>query len=536
LASGWEEVRNKGAALIEQLGGVKTVMAAAGLLFFALLLSYVVYDNTGDRDFVVLYTHLNPDDAGSVLGALQQDGVPYEIQSNGSIILVPRSAVYEIRLKLAAEGIPRAKAVGLELFAEPKMGTTQFQENVNYLRGIEGEMIRTIRQIDAVEDAKVNIALPKESIFVREADETKASVVIRLWAGRDLSREQVKAIVFLLSHAVSKLKPENVTVVDNRGRVLSDLLEEPDQSQNGDALADAKKRLERQMEKNVQSMLAKALGAENVVVRVSVDLETGSLRQKDELYDPDRTAVVSEHKLQQSGQDSRLNPAGVPGTASNVPATTGTTNGVTTNSTSTKKDVTTNYDVSKSTVDTEKPIFAIKKLSIGVLIDGKYNASRDANGTQSLTFVPRTEAELDSYERLIKSSVGFDGERGDTISVVSVPFEVSKASEPEPDDEQAKRNLLMYVLMGLAALIMLLVIFWLLKRMFKKPPAPVAPVVETPVPAEMADELKAAHEREARVMVLEDNENYQDIMNIIDDNPQIIASLISKWIKEESHA
>jgi len=537
LASGWDDVRTKAVDLINRLGGMKAVMAAAGLLFFASLLSYIVYDNTGDRDFAVLYTHLNPDDAGSVLSVLQENRIPYEVKGDGSIILAPRSAIYDIRLKLAAQGIPRAKAVGLELFEEPKMGTTQFQENVNYLRGIEGELVRTIRQIDAVQDAKVNIALPKDSIFVREADEPKASVIIRMWPGRDLSREQVKAIVFLLSHAVAKLDPSNVTVVDNSGRVLSDMLEEPDRAKSGDALADAKKRLERQMEKNVQSMLAKALGAENVVVRVAVDLETGSIRQKDELYDPDRTAVVSERKIQQSGQDTKRNPSGVPGTASNVPATTAATAAATANSTNTKKDVTTNYDVSKSMIDTEKPIFSIKKLSIGVLIDGKYALRKDANGTESRTFIPRTDAEIDSYNRLIKSAVGFDEKRGDTISVISVPFEAEKESAEVVPAEMSKREMLMYALFGLAGLIMLVVLLWLIKRLFKKVPEPATKqVAEAATPAQVAEELKAAHEREAKVMVLEDNENYVDILELIDDNPQIIASLIGKWIKEESPA
>lgn len=523
--------------LVGRLGGIKAVMAAAGLLFFASVLSYIVYNNTGERDFAVLYTHLNPDDAGNVLSVLQESRIPYEVQGDGSIILAPRSEIYDLRLKLAAKGIPRAKAVGLELFEEPKMGTTQFQENVNFLRGIEGELVRTIRQIDAISDAKVNVALPKDSIFVRETDATKASVIIRMWPGRDLSREQVKAIVFLVSHAVPKLDPSNVTVVDNRGRVLSDMLEEPDQIDSGGTLADAKKQLERRLEKNVQSMLAKALGPEKVVVRVAVDLETGSIRQKDELYDPDKTAVVSERKVQQSGKDTKNAPSGVPGTASNVPATSTAAGAATANSTTSKKDVTTNYDVSKSLVDTEKPIYAIKKLSIGVLIDGKYTLRKDANGTESRTFVPRSDAELDSYNRLIKSAVGFDDKRGDTISVVSVPFETESEPRPVAPATMSKKEMIIYGLLGLAGLILLIVLIWLVKRLFKKVPEPVtASTTEAATPAQMAEELKSAHEREARVMVLEDNENYVDIMDIIDENPQIIASLIGKWLKEESSA
>ncbi len=531
-----DALRKKVTEFVNNIGGVKTVMTAAVVLFVLSLISFVVYKNSGDRDYAVLYTHLNPDDAGSVLSVLQENRVPYEVKGDGSIILAPRDAIYDLRLKLAAQGIPRAKAVGLELFAEPKMGTTQFQENVNYLRGIEGELVRTIRRIDAVQDAKVNIALPKESIFVRDEEVPKASVIIQAWPGRELSREQVKAIVFLLSHAVPKLTAANVTVVDNSGRVLSDMLEEPDAAKSGDALANAKKQLEGRIEKNVQSMLGKALGAEKVVVRVAVDLETGSVRQKDELYDPDKTAVVSERKIQENGEDRKTTPSGVPGTATNVPAVTGQAGTATANSTKTKKDVTTNYDVSKSLIDTEKPIYAIKKLSIGVLIDGKYKSVKEGNGTESRTFIPRTEAELESYRSLIKSAVGFDEVRGDTISVISVPFEIEKESFHGVQEAMSEREMLMYGLLGAAGLIVLLLLLWLMKRLMKKAPERTLKSIEEPqaTPAQVAEELQEAQKREGRSKNnLENNENYTDIIEIIDEHPEMMASLIGKWIKEE---
>ncbi|WP_456401276.1 flagellar basal-body MS-ring/collar protein FliF [Persephonella sp.] len=506
-------------------------LITAGLLLFTLL-GIIAFKTATEEDYGVLYTHLNPDDAGGILTVLQEENIPYKVQGDGSIILVPKNKVHEIRLKLASKGLPSGKTVGFEIFEEPKMGITQFQENVNYLRALEGELARTIRQIDAVRDAKVNIALPKESIFVREEEEPKASIIIKLWPGKDLTKEQVKAIVFLVSHAVPKLKSENVTVVDNKGRVLSDILEEDITVAGTDKNVELKRKLEKQIEKNVQTMLSRALGDDKVVVRATVELETGKLEQQDEIYDPDRTAVLSERKIQEKEREIKPQEALPPGTPTNVPPVIDETGVGNTVKQRELKDTTKNYNVTKSLVNTQKPILNIKKISVGVLIDGKYEKIVDEEGNETYKFIPRSDEELKVYESLVKSVIGFDQKRGDQVTVVSVPFE----SKPEIIPTEEKMNLEDLILLaaigilGLAVVVVGLII--LLKTIKSKKKIPEGVPAGVTAGAAAAG-VYALHEREMEEFQLEREPVYKKLVDLAQENPELIAELITKWMKEE---
>jgi flagellar M-ring protein FliF len=500
----------------------------AGVLLVSIL-GYVAYRSVSTTEYAVLYTNLSPDDAGKILTVLQEEKIPYKVEGGGSIILVPKDKVYDIRLKLAAKGLPSSQTVGFEIFEEPKMGITQFQENVNYLRALEGELSRTIRQLDPVQNVRVNIALPKESIFVREEEEPKASVVVKLWPGKDLTKEQVKAIVFLVSHAVPRLKPENVTVVDNRGRVLSDLLDEESQFAATDKTVQLKKKLERQIERNVQTMLAKALGSDKVVVRASVELEIAKIKQKDEIVDPDKVAVVSERKIQEKLRETETPAVTPPGTPTNVPPVMQGTQTVI-NRDKSKKDQTKNYEVTKSYISTDRNVFRIKRLSIGVLIDGKYEKQVDKDGKVTYKFIPRSPEEIKTYESLIKSAVGYDPKRGDQITVASVPFEA------KPEMVEEKPAVTNWILIGGIAFLVILILavatFMVLKTLKgkkKKEEIPLPPGV-TP---EMAAGVYALHEKEMEEFKLEKEPVFQKLVEIAEESPELIADLVSKWLKEE---
>ncbi|WP_187646995.1 flagellar basal-body MS-ring/collar protein FliF [Nitrosophilus labii] len=508
---------------------LKRVFIGLGITSIVVLLSIVFLKNINQEEYGVLYTHLNPEDAGSILTILQEERIPYKVEGEGTIILVPKNKIYDVRLKLAAKGLPSSKVVGFEIFEEPKMGATHFQENVNYLRAIEGELTRTIQKIDAVSSAKVNIALPQSSIFARDEDEAKASVIVKLRPGRDLTSEQVKAIVFLVSHAVSKLKPENVTVVDNRGRVLSDILTEEKNEKILDAV-DLKKKIERDIEKRIQSMLAKAIGPQKVVVRATAEIESAKIREQEELYDPDRVAVVSERKIQEKEKGFSQKQIGAPGTPTNVPPVINTNQNNLTLDKS-KKDVTTNYNISKSLIDTQRNMFKIKKLSVGVLIDGKYITKKDSNGTETKVFVPRSKEELTSYEELIKSAVGFDPKRGDKITVVSVPFEAPLVMEDENQDISKKDMTLLLAVGGLALVLLVLLIVFIIKASKAKKEAKIAQ--EKAALEETFKEMSKVREEENLLLDLESEPSYQKILQMIDENPELIASMISKWMKEE---
>jgi len=528
-------------ALLEGIKGkltdknsVRNIFLALALFAIILLLGAIFFKDISSQRYGVLYTNLSPDDAGKILGVLQQEKIPYKIEGDGTIILVPKDKIYDIRLKLAAKGLPSSQNVGFEIFNEPKMGATHFQENINYIRAIEGELARTIKKIDAIKDAKVNIALPQDSIFAREEEEAKASVIVSLWPGKDLTKEQVKAIVFLVSHAVPKLKPQNVTVVDNRGRVLSDMLQEDEEDVKD--IVDIKRKLKKEIEKSIESMLARALGPQSVVVRASVDVESANINKKDELVNPDMVAVVSERKIQDKERGFLKKPLGAPGTPTNVPATINTQNDNLLKEKS-KKDVTTNYDVSKSYIVTKQNVFKVKRLSVGVLIDGKYVKVKENNQTK-VKFVPRSEAELRAYEQLIKSAVGFDEKRGDKVTVISVPFENQSSMDAGQSGagEVVPNRYMLYAAIAFFALLLifLLLFIYFRSRKIKQEELKRLQELELSQNLEQIQEAaKGLHAKEAEEFSIEKEPAYQKIIEMVDENPDIVAQMISKWIKEE---
>ncbi len=516
----------------------KNLLLGLGVFAIILLLSAILLKDLSKENYGVLYTGLNPEDAGKILSVLQQERIPYKVEGDGSIIMVPKDKVYDIRLKLAAKGLPNSHSIGFEIFDEPKMGATHFQENINYIRAIEGELARTIKKIDAIKDAKVNIAMPQDSIFAREEDEAKASVVVSLWPGKDLTKEQVKAIVFLISHAVPKLKSENVTVVDNRGRVLSDLIAQKDEEVKD--VVDLKRKLKRDIEKSVESMLARALGPQRVVVRANVDVETAKVNKEDQIIDPDKVAVVSERKIQEKSKGYRKKELGAPGTPTNVPATINTSRKDLMQEKS-KKDTTTNYDVTKSLIKTQQNVFKIKRITVGVLIDGRYKKIEE-NGATKVVFEPRSKEELKAYENLIKSAVGYDEKRGDKVTVVSVPFErgeqVGFGSEPKVSKQW--NRYLIYGVLALLALVLLALIGFIFMKMKSKKAQELRQLKELEqaqvaanVP-EAAEAAKSLHEKEFEEFDISAEPAYQKILDMIDENPDIVANMISKWMKEEN--
>ncbi len=537
-----EDIKQKLQEFTKSENFLKNLFLALATLAIILLLSVLVFRNISQAQYGVLYTNLSPDDAGKILSTLQEEKIPYKIEGDGSIILVPKDKIYEVRLKLASKGLPSSQNVGFEIFNEPKMGATHFQENINYIRAIEGELARTIKKIDAIKDAKVNIALPRDSIFAREEDEAKASVIVSLWPGKTLSKEQVKAIVFLVSHAVPKLKAQNVTVVDNTGRVLSDLIQEKGDEDVGD-LVSIKRKLRREIEKSVQSMLARALGPQKVVVRASVDVETAQVDKKDELVNPDQVAVVSERKIQEKTKGFQKQKGGAPGTPTNVPATIKTNNKNLLVDKS-KKDTTTNYDVTKSYIVTKQNIFKVKRISVGVLIDGKYVTKKDKNGKTIREFVPRSKAELQAYEQLVKSAVGFDPKRGDKVTVISIPFENTAAANEnfgmQPSGSVVgvlKQNTLLLAAIGALVLLLLIMLFLLLRaRKAKKAALEAKQLQELQNAGAMQQAAQAAsqlHKQEEEQFSFEKEPIYQRILEISEENPEIVADMLSKWIKEE---
>ncbi len=524
-----EEIRQKVEVFLREKASLRNIALVLGALTLFSFLTFIVVSKSSSEDYAVLYTHLSPDDAGEILSVLQQENIPYKVVGDGSIIMVPKDKVYDVRLKLAAKGIPHGKVVGFEIFDQTKLGITQFQQNVEYLRALEGELERTIKRIDAVREVKVNIAIPKDSIFVRPSEEPKASVLVDLWPGRDLTPEQVKAIVFLVSHAVPGLKPENVTVVDSRGRVLTDLLSEGKDETGASKELQIKRKLEKDIERKVQTMLSQVLGGSKVVVRASVEVETGKVQTKKEIYNPDLTAVVSQRKVQEKETGLKKQPQGAPGTTTNVPPVVDVGSGQEVVKRE-KKDVTTNYDVSKTVEESLTPVFRIKRITVGVLVDGKYERVKTKDGSVEYKFVPRSPQEIKTYEEIVKSAIGYDAKRGDVVTVASVPFEARLlVSQGKPEKEN---RWFYYALAG--ALLGLLAVGALAFKLLKGKKEEEIPS-ETELPEAIRAEMEARkkHEEELEEIRLEQDPVYLKIVEIGKDYPELLTNIVSKWLKEE---
>ena len=384
----------------------------------------------------VLFTDLSATDAAKIIEKLEEKQIPYELEDDGKTILVPRNELYKLRLELAQEGLPESSTVGYEIFDKTNLGMSEFVQKLNYRRALEGELARTIASLDEVEKARVHLVIPERRLFEAQQEEPTASVVVKLKPNRSLRQRSVEAIQFLVASSVEGLSPDNVTVIDNRGRVLS---ETADQQGFGGLTAsqyEIKEKVDNYLTRKVQSLLDQVLGVGNAVVQVNAELDFTQTEETVERYDPAGQVVRSEQTIseQSQSQDSL-----------NYPAV---------NSQSARTNTITNYEISKEIRRIIGEVGRIKRLTVSALINGKPQTQTLDDGTQVVEYVPRSEEELQQLEQIIRNAVGFDPNRNDRISVVSVEFETMKeappAAAPMAPEEIAEKVLL--ILMMLLAL------------------------------------------------------------------------------------
>ena len=368
--------------------------------------------------FVPLMTGLTAEDASAIVEKLAAAKVPYQIGAGGSTIMVPETQVYELRLKIAGEGLPRGSGVGFEIFNEPGLGVDRFTEELNYQRALEGELQRTLRSLESVRDARVHVVLPKKSLFERKEDRARASVTIHLFPGRQLGGEQVQAVVHLVASAVSGLAPEDVTVVDGAGTVLA---------KGGDQLAALgqgiaqQRAIERNLEGRVVDILERVVGVGRVAVRVNATLDYAQRENTTESYDPEGAVVRSEQTSEEeNGSAGNGAASGVPGARSNLagaPTPAGTSTG--TGSHTGRHVQTRNYEITKAIRHEVQPVGVLQRISAAVLVDGVRKAAADGTTTYS----ERTPEEMNRLKGLVQKAVGYDPKRGDEIEVQSMAFE-----------------------------------------------------------------------------------------------------------------
>ncbi|MBV8047817.1 MAG: flagellar M-ring protein FliF [Paludibacterium sp.] len=523
--------------------------------------------------YKILFANLADRDGGQVTAALQQMNIPYQLGAGG-VISVPSDQVYDVRLKLAAQGLPKASGVGFELMDNQKFGISQFAEQVNYQRAIEGELARTIESIEAVQTARVHIATPKQSVFVREQEPTTSSVMLNLYPGRVLDPGQIAGILHLVSSAVPGLAVKDVTIVDQDGNLLS---QSPDLDASGNGLDSRQLKYVRSVEddyaKRIEAILEPIFGKGNAHAQVSATLDFSQVEQTSETYRPNSSPNPSSTRSQQIVEklnNQSTQPTGVPGSLSNQPPSaasapitlppgalpgTQTLSGQAVGQNgAVERDITTNYEVDKTISHTTLPQGILKRLTAAVVVN--YRNLPDRNGDLKPT--PLTAQEMAQVNNLVREAVGFNPQRGDSVNVVNAAF--ADALAPVTFKDKAITfvgdnavTILKYVLVAIAALYLLLGVVRPVVREVMRPPRPPAPepggepgfaveggrLLAVAGDEELVDENGeplSEEERNKDPRYLQRKhyaDNIEQAREIVKSDPRMAAQIIKEWISSD---
>ena len=374
-------------------------------------------------DYSLLFANLPGRDASSVIEWLKGQKIPYRLEDGGRDIMIPADKVYEARIELAGSGLSEG-GVGFEIFDKQSFGMTDFAQKVNYRRALQGELMRTITSLAPVESARIHLALPEKRLFREQQQQATASVIIKLSSGRSLKESQLQGIVHLVAGSVEGLESENVTVVDSSGKVLSKSSSDEMAGPMTPGMLNYQQTMERRLEVRAQSLLDRALGAGNSLVRVNAEVDFDQREKVEEALDPKGSVIVSEQSsTEEGGMESS---GGVPGVASNLNGNAATTTAATP---ATRSDETVNYELSKIVSKTVQSVGSLKTLSVSVLVADRVTPG--AEGAKP-TSTPRSTKEVAEIEQMVRSALGINNTRGDLISVVSMPFESGFIDEPLP--------------------------------------------------------------------------------------------------------
>ncbi|WP_321494967.1 flagellar basal-body MS-ring/collar protein FliF [uncultured Desulfobacter sp.] len=398
------------------LGGLVLVVVAGFITMF-------VWANRAT--YKAAYSSLSQEDAAAVVEMLKSSKTPYRLTGDGTTILVPEAMVYDVRLTMAKEGIPKGSGVGYEIFDKTEFGTTEFVQKINKKRALQGELARTIAAFEAVKDAKVMIVLPKESVFVEETKQPSASILLELVA--DLKKEEVAAIAHLVASSVQDLTPKLVTIVDTAGRILFEGKSEEEQARiDAESLADAqyqyKVRFEENLTRRIQTMLERIVGTDKAIVRVNSEMDFSKNSMNEEIYDPfERGGEFIRSRKNRAEKVVQLDEQiGIPSSVN--PITDENQTGDKNREKVNKSDDTVNYEISRRVRETQKPMAELTRLSVAAVIDGKYEFQKDDNGEMKRVYMPRSTQEMQQFQSIVTKAMGYNEERNDQVSMECFPF------------------------------------------------------------------------------------------------------------------
>lgn len=536
---------------------IKLALGIALLVVVALAGTFM----TRQADWKVLYTNLSDKDGGAVVAQLAQMNVPYKYSEGGGAIMVPSDRVHDLRLRLASQGLPKGSVTGFELMEGNRFGVTQFQERLNFQRGLEGELTRSIQAVAAIQSARVHLALPNQNGFFREQLKPSASVLVTLYPGRILDRAQLAGIVHLVASSVPDMNPAAVSVIDDNGKLLSAT---PEAAGAGGDVQQLQyvQQIEQLYSKRIIDILEPVVGRQNVKAQVTAEIDFSQTESTSELHKPNQTpdsaAVRSQQVVESGGGAAATPPTGVPGATSNQPAaqanapingaaptlTAGTTG--TGNSTPSKKESVTNYEVDKTVKVVKGGTGAVKRLSAAVVVN--YQSGPEEKGKP--VNKPLTPEQLEQMTALVRDTIGYSKERGDSVNLMNTPFmAIASDNAPVPLWKQPE----MIELAKSFAWPVGMVLFGLIVLMGMVRPAVKAmnaPKVEPQPPAVAGTQLDAIESEtpnrpELLAAPAVDNSpvppskeqlRLEDARQLAKQNPIAVANIIKTWVNGEAPA
>jgi flagellar M-ring protein FliF len=510
---------------------IAAIIGIAGVI--AALAAVVMWART--PEYGLLYSNVSDRDGGAIITALTQMNVPYRFAEGGGAIMVPADKVHEARLRLASQGLPKGSVVGFELLENQKLGATQFQEQINYQRGLEGELAKSIQSLAAVQWARVHLAIPKPSVFLREQQKPSASVLVNLYPGRTLDRAQVDGIMHLVSSSVAELPLKAVSVVDQNGELLQNAQDTSAGAQLDPGQLAYLHQVEQSYNKRIVDILEPIVGRNNARAQVTADLDFSQSESTAETYKPNQNAKDAAVRSQQQSESSNgagANAQGIPGALSNQPPgaasapITGGTPGANANAAAANnpmhKESNVNYEVDKTVRYTRTPVGNIKRISAAVVIN--HIKSVDKAGKTLTT--PLTADQMTQINALVKEAMGFTESRGDSLNVVNTAFNV-----PEPE---AAPNIPFWKLpenralakgagkVLVASVFAIYLFFAVLRPFLRQLTAP--PLARTVPPLELTDE------RPATIVAIDP---LQTARQIAKQDPKLVANVVKQWVANE---
>jgi flagellar M-ring protein FliF len=538
--------------------GRRILMMVGAAAVIAVMIGVVLWGQK--PEYKVLFSNFSDRDGGAIVSSLQAANVPYQFAEGGSAILVPADKVHEMRLKLAAEGLPKGGNVGFELMENQKLGISQFLEQVNFQRALEGELARSVQSIGAVQSARIHLAIPKSSVFVRDQQKPTASVILNLYPGRSLDKGQVSAIVHLVASSVPELQPKNVTIVDQAGNLLSD-----DSNKLGGNTLDPSQlkyvqELQQSIARRVESIISPIVGQNNVRAEATADVDFSTSEQAAEIYKPNQganSAAIRSQQTSDSINGNGNNASGVPGALTNQPAPNATApltapplaaNGTPSNASNppaagaaaagaagsatsgtTQRDATTNYEVDKTVRYVQQPMGGLKRLSVAVVVNYKRVVGKDGK----VTFRALTDAEKTQISDLVKEAMGYNKDRGDTLNVVNSPFADANADAPAKPPLWERPEVIDMGIQALKYLGMGIVLLILYKKMLK----PLLNRIATPATPALTDDAAErqalAQEQDVEPMGMQMptyKQNLEAAKELARKDPKVVANIVKTWV------